>query len=854
MLILFRVYDHRVQNHIVFPASGFIAIAIEAVRQIGEAPRTVDLRNVVVSKALPISEDSPTELVTALHRSRLTDSLDSEWWDFTITSHNGNLWTRHCTGQVRAGSGHLASVKPVPFASNPLPRKVDSRKWYEAVHRKQLSYGPHFTSIENITSSVMKNPSGQRDSTGRLSKASATLRNNWHGDEANYFLHPVIIDAFFQLLSTAVYDGQSHVYRRLVPIGVDYMTISPCRSDNVQICMAGGLSNNGGASGYGQCIVDSKVVADCSGMSLALFEGADPMAQNDFPLTSRSEWVPHIGFGDISARFETTSNDAEADAEDTRIFQDLVDSAIRYSQQMARDVEPQAPHLQAYKAWLDEQAITSPRRTQALETADSIQSIALRLGTGRLATEAKAIASICVSIGPILEGIRNAYDILGTDGLLERVDRSMVEYDGSKFFHEFGLYKPNMRVLELGAGSGGATAKILQYLRHEKGRNLFSRYVMADASTGLLDIARTRFKGSKDLEFACLDIERDLFNQDFEHEEFDLIIATKVLSSTKRIAHGMSNIQKLLSPKGKVLVQEPRPRSTWAKLVLGILPSWWSGQDDERASEPFISRERLEKELRSTGLGSFRLVNGDKTTLIVAQATGEQPISKKVTVLCEQQTLEIEAVCDQLEASGYDVARHTLDNAPTTNTQSIIALLDLAEPFAWDLTEARLNSFRRFVLGLQESGVLWVTRQCQGGVKDPRYAPMIGLARTMRTELAANFATCEVDDLVKPANVDALIDVFCNFQDRRYDGALGPESEYAISDGEILVNRFFPFELETEIRESLPAPEASLAIAKVGQPGTLYWSAQPSVAPQHGEIEVQVHATGLNFRVSSSPW
>lgn len=835
------VYDHRIQNDIVFPASGFIAIAVEAVRQISDDHQKVDLRNVVVSSALPISEDSPAELVTALRRLRLTDSLDSEWWDFTVSSHNGNIWTRHCTGQVRSGPGDLTSVEPLTFASSPLPRKVNSRKWYEAVHRERLSYGPHFTSMGNITASVMA-----------PSKASAMLRNNWHGDEANYFLHPVIIDAFFQLLSTAVYNGQSHNYRRLVPTGVDYMSISPCRSDEVQLCTAGDLSYNGGASGHGQCIAGSKVVADCSGLRLILFEGADRVAQNDFPLTGRSEWVPHIGFGDMSARFECVS--VEAGTDDTRIFQELVHSAIRYSQQMAHGITPQAPHLQAYKAWLDDQPIAPPGQSQALETtADSIQSTASRLEAGRFATKAKAVASVCTKLGSVLASTRNAYDVLVADGLLERINRTMLDYDGSKFCHELGLFKPNLRVLELGAGSGAATVQNLQHLRHEKGQKLFSRYVLADVSTGLLDVARTRFKGSKDLEFACLDIERDLFRQNFENEEFDLIIAAGVLSSTKSMAKGMSNIRKLLSPKGRVLVQEPSPGSTWAKFVLGILPSWWLGQDDGRETEPFISRVRLANELCTAGLGSIQLVNDEHSTIMVAQATDRPPVSQKVTVLCDHKTSETEAVCNQLEARGYDVARHTLDNAPTTNTQNIIALLDLAEPFAWDLTKTRLDSFQRFVMSLRESGVLWVTRQSQAGVKDPRYSPMIGLARTMRTELAANFATCEVDTPVQRADVDALMDVFSDFQDRRYDGALGPEFEYAISGGAILVNRFFPFELDTEIRESLPATDVSLAIAKGGQPGTMFWSAQQSVAPQQDEVEVQVHATGLNFRVCNSP-
>ncbi|KAF3012563.1 t1pks [Neopestalotiopsis sp. 37M] len=830
------VYDHRIQNDIVFPAAGFIAIAVEAIRQISEAVQTVDLRNVVVSNALPISEESPTELVTALRRSRLTDSLDSEWWDFSITSYNGNIWTRHCTGQVRSGSLDLTSITPVRFASSSLPRKVDSRKWYEAVHRKQLSYGPHFTSMESITASVTT-----------PSKAAATLKNNWHGDEANYFLHPVIIDAFFQLLSTAVYDGQPHQYRRLVPTGVDYMTISPCRADSLQLGTGVDLAANGTASGYAQCIAESKVVADCSGLRLILFEGVDATAQNDFPLTSRSEWVPHAGLGELSNVWESKS--PELDGGEAQTFHDLVHFAIQYSQEVARNIEPQAPHLQAYKRWLDEQAITPAGQGQVSETIDSLQSTALRLGAGHLATEAEAVAKVCAAIGTILAGTRNAYDVLATDGLLERANRSLVEYDGSTLFHNLGLFKPNLRILELGAGTGVATVKVLQSLRHPKGQNLFSRYVMTDSSTGLLDRAKTRFKGSKDLEYACLDIERDLASQDFEQEEFDLIIAAGVLSSTKKIAQSISNIQKLLSPKGRVLVQEPRPGSSWAKFVLGILPSWWAGQDDERATEPFISQERLENELRNAGLSRCQIINDDRSTIMVAQAISEESISQKVTVLCEKMTSETEVVCAQLEARGYDITRAALENASIVTTNApIIALLDLAEPFAWDLNEARYKAFQRFVTNVQDSGVLWVTRQSQAGVKDPRYAPILGLARTMRTELAVNFATCEVDNLEKEANLHALIDVFCDFQDRRYDGPLGPEYEYAVSDGKVLVNRFFPFDLETEIRESMPGPEATLKITKVGQPGTLHWSAQPRITPQGDEVEVQIHATGLNFR------
>jgi hypothetical protein len=64
----------------------------------------VSLRHVTVSNTLLINDNEPTELVTALRRHRLTENLNSEWWEFSISSHNGHVWTKHCSDEVRAES------------------------------------------------------------------------------------------------------------------------------------------------------------------------------------------------------------------------------------------------------------------------------------------------------------------------------------------------------------------------------------------------------------------------------------------------------------------------------------------------------------------------------------------------------------------------------------------------------------------------------------------------------------------------------------------------------------------------------------------------------------------------------
>ena len=152
--------------------------------------------------------------------------------------------------------------------------------------------------------------------------------------------------------------------------------------------------------------------------------------------------------------------------------------------------------------------------------------------------------------------------------------------------------------------------------------------MLTDASTGLIDVAKARFKGFTNLEFTCLDIERDLVDQDLGDEEFDLIIAAGVLHVTTDVARSLSNIWKLLSPKGRLLVQEPSSGLLWTKFILGTLPSWWSGQDDSRPDELFMSRARWTEKLNSARFSCPNFVDGD----IPANLVGIQPNASILSV------------------------------------------------------------------------------------------------------------------------------------------------------------------------------------------------------------------------------
>ena len=130
----------------------------------------------------------------------------------------------------------------------------------------------------------------------------------------------------------------------------------------------------------------------------------------------------------------------------------------------------------------------------------------------------------------------------------------MTKYDGLDFLGSLGHLKPRLRVLELGAGSGAATVMISECLQRHKGQDLLSRYVPADASTGLDDVTKVQFKSFMNQELSCINIVRDLVDQGFDYEIFDLMITAGVMYTMTDLARSQSNTWQILSPKGKLLV------------------------------------------------------------------------------------------------------------------------------------------------------------------------------------------------------------------------------------------------------------------------------------------------------------
>lgn len=154
-----------------------------------------------------------------------------------------------------------------------------------------------------------------------------------------------------------------------------------------------------------------------------------------------------------------------------------------------------------------------------------------------------------------------------------------------------------LRVLEIGAGTGGTTRKVLPLLNKER-----TEYVFTDLSRSFLNQAEERF--GRDLPIRCeiLDLEQNPAAQGFEGQQFDLIIAANVVHATADVGQALCHAKELLVPGGALLLLEGTARRGWIDLTFGLTDGWWRFTDTGlRADHPLLSAEQWEQVLSETG-------------------------------------------------------------------------------------------------------------------------------------------------------------------------------------------------------------------------------------------------------------
>ncbi|OHW94719.1 polyketide synthase protein [Colletotrichum incanum] len=156
--------------------------------------------------------------------------------------------------------------------------------------------------------------------------------------------------------------------------------------------------------------------------------------------------------------------------------------------------------------------------------------------------------------------------------------------------------KRELKILELGAGTGGTTKHVVETLdKISHGANF--TYTFTDLSSSLVAAARRKFAHWTFMEYKVVDIEKDT-----EPEllgAYDIILSTNCIHATRDLVLSTTNIRKMLKPDGLLCLVELTRNLYWFDLVFGLLEGWWLFADGRQHA--LASEDRWEQALQKSG-------------------------------------------------------------------------------------------------------------------------------------------------------------------------------------------------------------------------------------------------------------
>ncbi|KAL9069203.1 MAG: hypothetical protein Q9157_006247 [Trypethelium eluteriae] len=846
------IEDHKIANDIIFPAAGYIGMVGEAIKQAKDTAE-FSLRRFVIKTALVLQDAVPVEMMTSLRPVRLTTFLDSAWYEFSVSSHNGTSWTIHCVGQVKVGTDQTGKLKQV----GEFARKIPSAGWYGALKRLGYNYGPDFQGLGGITACP------------KSGSAAASLIDRYRNCDMTYQLHPTTIDLCLQLFTVAMSKGVARQMTKLcVPTSIEELQVNHGAA-NIQVEAMAQSTKHGSISGNAFALADGQRVLQLGGVKFSPLDNGNPSEDLDTVAGAYLHWKPDLDLAPTDQLMRQRISHKES-----RIrLEKLALLCILETRHRIASIETPISHLQKLRSWLDMQVsririgeyghlhdaqqFVELDRGMRLERIDQLSNEIKQSGGAEISEVMLRLLCHCEHI---FEGSTESIDVLLQDGGLWNIYKYCQEvWDCSRFFELLGHATPTLKVLEIGAGTGGTTASVLKDLVGPSGARMYSRYDYTDISAGFFVAAKERFKDYQNINYSVLDITQDPTDQGFDSGSYDLIIASNVLHATPSIGITLRHVRKLLRPQGRLFLQELTPQVRMINFIMGFLQGWWLGEKDGRPDEPFITVDRWDGELRRAGFSGADLIAYDDdqpwqiNANIVSYAIEEESekkvtSTKEVTLICEgsmsSTVLEVKGV---LEKNGFQVRLSSIDLDPPA-TGDVISLLDLTAPFFDDISEQRLLSLQRYFGGMGTAGMLWVTKSSQVGCSNPRYSQVVGVARTVRSELLTHFATLELDS-VSLSSIEAICHVFRKFQRRTRGGEIDSDFEYALVDGVVQIPRYHWIstgqQLETIPKDKLPM---KLEIAKFGLLQSLRWVQDKAFSLDGDQVEVEPRAIGLNFK------
>lgn len=843
--------DHAIQSNIVYPAAGYICLAIEAARQHSTTDSTNEtkeisgyrLRDVDFLQAFMIPDGSDgIEIQTTIRPANARDIAARGWHHFEVwTVTIDNRWTQHAKGLISVEFEGASPDNPRAVIEDKqgYTRRVIPADLFTNLKILGISHGPIFQNMKSIVQSGSENRSVVTIAVPDTSVPKDLPRDN--------VLHPVTLDSIITAPYSALPGVASRESAAKVPRSVESLWVSskishsPGHLFKAQSTLirndSSGMAADVVVSDYssGEPILEMKSFSYQSlGRNLSL-EQREPW-ENEF--YSKITWSLDISAASPATlalvkkqlTYRIDSSDVDSTRDIWRVCVYLLQEVLLALDQ--RDVDHMPTYHAEYYSWMKatvQRAASGQLCSGSAKWVSTLYSDMQRhiSQASQHGVVGETIHRLGAHLLAILRGQTAPLELLSADNLLSRFygETPKTKRMGSQvsaLIRHLTHKNPRARILEIGGGSTIMTKYAIEALgTSESGGPNASFYHYTDISSASLERARDSFSSSGDwLSFDELDIQQDPSAQGFANSSYDIVIASYTVQDNQYLSKMLGNTRNLLKPGGSLLLMVHVKDQIDFDFVHGLLsPQWLSNRANKSVDAPLDSG-MWNYHLQDAGFTGAEIelpdCDSEDWSSMTIMTTVPKPLSQKTPishflVLTSQKSgcppqLWLDNLKESMSAftefeESEELAIQDLESAavhPELYVDKFVIFVgEIDDPILYDLDLPSLEGIRMMSTGCQ--GLLWVTR---GGAVDcerPELSLAPGFVRSLRNEyVGRKLLTLDLDPkgpLWSSAGASVigqvLHGVFGSLGDDQLSGRGPADLEFAERDGMILVPRIF---------------------------------------------------------------
>ncbi|KAM0345449.1 hypothetical protein ACHAPU_006376 [Fusarium lateritium] len=917
--------DHVVEGFTLYPGAGYLVMAIEAMKQLvqlRDAEQSISkfiLRDVAISKSIVLNEsdndEQSGEVEVQLSMSTSRQYEGSRWESFRIWSYDtvNASWTEHCSGEIsveyestqddevngtrEADLRNEESMKLLQDARQSCDLDMTKTEFYEYAKLTGNQWDGAFSPIDSLK---YGNKQGLLDI---IIPDVATLMP--YRSFRPHVIHPITLDAVHQLsgmLFKKFVSNAACVPTKITLLEID-ADISARAGDSLTAAMQiepDGLKASTGQSWVFQREADGqlkpviKLLVNLRAIGEAHQDENRPFVQdkvNRLDWNLDADFMTETSFSHFLSTTMGLDENMTYNYEGSKVSALEAEKSFRAADQAAsiwirdalsyveaNNVDIKSPHLVKYLGWM-KRWVSSDYYGQimsGLSIEDEV-SILDRIDSLTEAPELQLLARVGRALPQILSGTLDALSVMLEENLLIRAYEGGTfsgDYEAAVAYLQLLTFKnPRLRFLEIGAGTGGCTKRLLGGIA---GRNSgdglpIEQYTYTDISSGFFEEARRAFTHWETfMDFKTLDVEGDPLDQGYQPESYDVIVASNVLHATKRMDVTMEHVRKLLRPGGHLILVENSPKGAVIGLIFGTLSGWWAHEDEFREDTALMYREQWDQILSRNGFGGIHVA---RNSMMVSKAVppltnGHTMEKKKIVLVIDTLDDGVVEICKNVKPTSTEVqiSEHSW-NGLDPNEDTLYLVIDRAEkPLLLDPQPQLLTTLNALLAA--KAKILWVVTQDTPDPVSTAYKGVVSATvRVLRRESGnTGFVTLDIrDPAPKPEVIgQAVAEILqkCFWPGSHDQKSLEPE--FAYENGRVSIPRVLPDMTflkwarsswdqgtVTETETALHQGDRALKL-EVGTPGLLssLRFVDGDLLPELGadQIEVKADAYGVNYK------